>query len=135
MKPRGFRSGGRRKLAPALAGLFLAFIGYGHAHAGGDPGRGADVFAEECAECHSVREGKNKKGPSLFAVVGRNGGSIADFSYSDGLKQAGLAWTPEQLDAYITAPKTVVPGGKMKYKGLDDAAARADLLAYLASLH
>ncbi|WP_398311792.1 hypothetical protein [Zoogloea sp.] len=28
------------------------------------------MFATGCAECHSVREGKNKKGPTLFAIVG-----------------------------------------------------------------
>jgi cytochrome c len=119
----------------AIPALFLGLMGYGHAHAGADATHGASVFAQECAECHSMKAGKNKKGPSLFGVVGRQGASIADFSYSDALKQAGLSWTPEQLDAYIAHPKKVVAGGKMKYDGLDDAAARADLIAYLASIH
>lgn len=125
----------RHKLQWAIATLFLSLAGYGHAQAGADAIRGASVFAQECAECHSMKAGKNKKGPSLFGVVGRQGASIADFSYSDALKQAGLFWTPEQLDAYIAHPKKVVAGGKMKYDGLDDAAARADLIAYLASIH
>ena len=114
---------------PLLGSLAL------EAHAAGDAGRGREVFAQECSECHSVREGKNKKGPSLFAVAGRQAASVADASYSDALKASGIRWTPEQLDAYLSAPKKLVPGGKMKYDGLADAAARADLLAYLATLH
>jgi cytochrome c len=56
---------------------------------------GGDVFATECAECHSVREGKNKKGPSLFGVVGRKAATVPDASYSDALKASGITWTPD----------------------------------------
>jgi cytochrome c len=59
---------------------------------------------------------------------------VADFAYSDPMKQSGITWTPDKIDAYITRPKKLVPGGKMKYDGLDDAAARADVIAYLLSL-
>jgi cytochrome c len=103
--------------------------------AAGDANHGAEVFAQECAECHSPREGKNKKGPSAFGVVGRKAGTAADFVYSDAMLQSGITWTPDRLDAYITNPKKVVPGGKMKYDGLADAKDRADLIAYLATLH
>ncbi len=120
----------RAALAGATMSLLLPFV---QAHAG-DATNGANVFAEECSDCHSVKEGKNKKGPSLFAVVGRQAGSIADFNYSDAMKAAGHTWTPDKLDAYIAQPKQVVPGGKMKYDGLEDAQARDDLIAYLATL-
>jgi cytochrome c len=106
----------------------------GHALAAGDPKKGADVFAGECGDCHSPKEGKAKKGPPLFGVNGRKAGSVADFAYSDAMKQSGITWSPDRIDAYITHPKKVVPGGKMKYDGLDDAAARADVIAYVLSL-
>lgn len=112
-------------LVVVSAGLWMPV-----AHAGS----GSDVFAQECAECHSLREGKNKKGPSLFAVVGRKAGSVADFNYSDAMKTSGLTWTPAQLDAYVTHPRAVVPNGKMKYDGLDDTQARADLIEFLGTL-
>jgi len=103
--------------------------------AAGDAKKGANAFAEECGDCHSTTPGKNKKGPGLFAVVGRKSGSVSDFSgYSEAMKQSGLTWTGEQIDSYITHPKKVVPAGKMKYGGLDDAATRADIIAYLSSL-
>ena len=114
---------------PLLGSLAL------EAHAAGHAGRGREVFAQECSECHSVREGKNKKGPSLFAVVGRKAASVPDMAYSEAMKSSGITWTAEQLDAYLSAPKKLVPGGRMKYEGLADPAARADLLAYLATLH
>ncbi|HMV53668.1 MAG TPA: c-type cytochrome [Rhodocyclaceae bacterium] len=102
--------------------------------AAGDAKKGADTFAEECGDCHSPKEGKAKKGPPLFGVLNRKAGTIAEFSYSDAMKQSGIVWTPEKIDAYVAAPKKAVPGGKMKYDGLGDAAARADVIAYLLSL-
>ena len=60
--------------------LLLATLAGTQAWAAGDAKKGADVFAEECGDCHSV------------------------------------------------------VAGKMKYDGLGDAAARADVIAYLMSL-
>lgn len=105
------------------------------ASAAGDPARGANVFAEECAECHSVQPGRNKKGPSLAGIANRKAASIADYTYSPAMMASGIQWTPDRLDAYVTAPKKIVPGGKMKYDGLDDKASREDLISYLLTLH
>jgi cytochrome c len=96
--------------------------------------KGMDVFATECAECHSAKEGKNKKGPSLFGIVGRKAATIPDVKYSDALKDSSIVWTREKLQAYITNPKRTVPGGKMKYDGLGDTAELNELLDYLGSL-
>ncbi|WP_374265471.1 c-type cytochrome [Zoogloea sp.] len=121
----------------SLPAVVLAVLAGGlvrPALAAGDVEKGKDVFATECAECHSVREGKNKKGPSMFGVVGRKAATVADATYSDALKASGVLWTPDKIDAYVAAPKKFVPGGKMKYDGLASGAERADLLAYLATL-
>ena len=115
-----------------LIPLLLAGLHGSQAWAAGDAKKGADVFAEECGDCHSVAPGKNKKGPSLNGVLNRKAATIADFSgYSDAIKQSGITWSPERIDAYITQPRKVVAGGKMKYDGLADAGARADVIAYL----
>lgn len=100
----------------------------------GDSHKGADVFAEECGDCHSTIAGKSKKGPPLVGVMGRKAGAIAEFAYSDAMKQVGWNWNPEKIDAYITNPRKLVAGGKMKYDGLNDADARADVIAYIQSL-
>ncbi|SEQ75499.1 cytochrome c [Solimonas aquatica] len=100
------------------------------AHADAD--RGADVFDEACGECHSVSPSlKNKKGPSLYGIVGRAAGQVQGFSYSDALLASGIHWTPDKIDAYINAPKTVIPGGKMKFDGMPKASERADVIDFL----
>jgi cytochrome c len=106
----------------------------GAAHAG-NPARGADVFKAECMECHSTRAGHNKKGPSLFHVLGRPAASVDGFDYSEAMKKSGWSWNEERLRAYLSRPVSQSnPGGKMKYDGLTDPKALEDLIAYLGSL-
>jgi cytochrome c len=74
-------------------------------------------------------------GPSLFNVVNRQSGQIPGFSYSEANRRSGLTWSIGTLDRYLTAPRTLVPGTKMSFSGVKDAQQRADLIAYLATLH
>ncbi|MGF6495945.1 cytochrome c [Luteibacter sp. 621] len=118
--------------AGLIAGSLLASL----PATAGDAKAGQDVFKSECAECHAVAQGRNKKGPSLFGIVGRKSGSLPDYNYSDALKNIGWTWTPEQLHTYLSQPaKQANPGTKMKYDGLDNAKDLDDLLSYLATLH
>jgi cytochrome c len=117
----------------ALALLLLSAGGALGSAAAADAERGADVFDSNCAECHSVAKSlKNKKGPSLFGIVGRPAGSVAGFDYSEALLGAGFRWDDTHLDRYLIQPKALVPGGKMKFDGLAKADERADLIAFLA---
>ncbi|MGA9165662.1 MAG: c-type cytochrome [Thiobacillus sp.] len=110
-------------------------LGSQASHAAGDPKRGAGEFAQDCAVCHSAIAGKNKVGPSLFAVVGRKAGSMTDFAYSEAMKQSAIEWAPEKLDAFITNPKQLVPGNKMPFGGISEEKEREDIIAYLNTLH
>jgi cytochrome c len=119
----------------SLLCLTALLLGASPSFAAGDAKKGADIFAEECGDCHSAIPGKSKKGPTLTGVIGRKAGTVANFAgYSDTMKESGIVWTTDKIDAYITHPKKVVPAGKMKYDGLEDAAARADVIAYLSTL-
>lgn len=113
-----------------LAAMLLASAG-GPALAAGDARVGAKVFSAECSECHSVKEGRNKKGPSLFALLGRKAGSVPEVDYSEALRKSGWVWNDETLRRYLAkATREANPGSKMKYDGLRDAQALDDLLAY-----
>ena len=43
-------------------------------------------------------------------------------------------WSYEALNAFLTKPKTYVPGTKMSFAGVKKEADRANLLAYLKSI-
>lgn len=104
------------------------------AHAG-DPVAGQSVFKTQCGICHAVVAGKNMVGPSLFGIIGRTSGTVEGFHYSAANKGAGITWNAETLEKYLASPREVVPGTIMTYAGLKDEAKRADLIAYLETLH
>lgn len=101
----------------------------------GDAERGAALFARQCKACHQIGKGAvNRVGPALTDLFGRRAGSAPDFTYSKAMRRMGadgLIWTLETLDAYIENPKALVSGTRMNFRGMEDAEARAALLAYL----
>lgn len=92
----------------------------------------------KCQSCHNFAEGAgNKQGPELYGIVGRVEGSLAGFAYSDGMLEHqanGDIWSYENLDAFLTSPKTYTPGTKMSFGGIKDPVERANILAYLQTL-
>lgn len=126
-----------RALAGAMCAVSLALASLSTAQAATpapDLKAGADVHEAQCAECHSLKAGKNKKGPSLFAVIGRKAGTQADVVYSDEMKNSGITWTPDKLRQYLEGPKAMVPGTKMKFKNKMSAPDMDNLLAFLATV-
>jgi cytochrome c2 len=63
-----------------------------------DAAAGETVF-KRCASCHAVGEdAKNKVGPHLNDLFGRQAGTVEGFKYSQPMIDAGaggLIWTPE----------------------------------------
>lgn len=98
--------------------------------AAGDPAKGKVVFAR-CAICHDLKPGVNRIGPSLGKVVGRKAGTAPGFAYSPAMKAKAVVWNATTLDAYSAAPMKFVPGTKMVFAGIPNAADRANLVAYL----
>jgi len=99
----------------------------------GDPAAGEKTF-NQCKVCHTNEAGKNKVGPSLFGVVGRPSGTAPGFAYSPAMKGAGVTWTPENIDKYLSDPKAMVPGNKMAFPGLKNEQDRRNVIAYLSTL-
>ncbi len=107
------------------------------ASADGDPAKGEKVF-RKCKACHAVGEGaKNKVGPVLNGVVGRDWGSIEDYKYSNSLLELadGKVWDVETLDLYLTKPKDLIPKGKMSFAGLRKEEDRENVIAYLSQFN
>ncbi|MEM9764873.1 MAG: c-type cytochrome [Pseudomonadota bacterium] len=93
--------------------------------------RGAELYRHQCALCHKPTV--SYIAPVLSGLIGREAGS-EDFEYSAAFRQVEFVWTPEILDAYLHYPRQMVPGNGMVFYGLDDAAARAAIVAYVVSL-
>ena len=104
-----------------------------------DVAAGETVF-KKCAVCHQVGpEAKNRVGPTLNGVVGREWGQVEGFRYSEGrdgtlmeLAKEGRTWTVAELGPYLENPKSVIPRGKMAFAGLKSEEERMNVIAYLA---
>jgi cytochrome c len=93
-----------------------------------------DPSFAQCAACHTVAPGQNRLGPTLHKIVGRPKASVPGFAYSPAMKAQKGIWTEADLNAYIANPMAKVPGTRMVYPGMKDAAKRARLIAWLKSI-
>lgn len=88
------------------------------------------LFQQRCGACHSLQAGQNGNGPHLAGVIGRTAGSIEAARYSDAMRNSGIVWDSGSLDAFLAAPREVVPGTRMTVS-IPDPAQRAAIIAYL----
>ena len=121
-----------QKMAQATPAAPKAVAAPAPAGVEGDVVHGRQVF-KKCQACHSMQPGKNMLGPSLADIVGTKAGEVANYNFSTAMKQSGITWTPEKLDAYLLDPQKVVPGNKMPFPGLKTKEDRTDVIAFLAS--
>ncbi|WP_224826623.1 cytochrome c family protein [Cognatishimia sp. MH4019] len=126
---------------------------FAEGHASGDAAAGEEAFNRQCVACHVVVDdngetlaGRNARtGPNLYAVSGRQLGSVEDFRYSDALVTLGeeqeMVWDEEKFVGYVQDPTGWLretlddrrARGKMAFKVRSEEDA-ANLYAYLASL-
>lgn len=96
----------------------------------GNAAAGKTVFIQ-CQACHSIKEGENRVGPSLYGKIGATAGQVPGFKYSDANKNSGIVWTEEKLFEYLKNPRAVIPGTTMAFAGIPDPQKRADVIAFL----
>ena len=77
-----------------------------------DTSRGATLFQQRCAMCHSRNGIGGKVGPDLTNLVGRRAGSTP-YAYSTAMKASKVVWNAATLDRYLAAPTRAIPGTKM----------------------
>lgn len=122
-----------------VAGLMLGGSGFPAALAqeelAGDQEHGRKLFWA-CFACHRNFEGADSvSGPNLAGFYGQQAGTRGDYGrYSDAMKDSGLIWTDQVLDAWLADPSGFLPNSKMVYPGMPNAQDRADLIAYLKTL-
>jgi len=87
-----------------------------------------------CSACHSVNKGENGIGPSLAGIYGTKAGIVEGFDFSPQLVKSGITWDDASLDKWLENPQAMVPGTKMSFAGVSDAAKRKELIEYIKSL-
>ncbi len=91
-----------------------------------------ELLSYACIVCHTMGPGEaHMIGPNLYGIFGRPAASAPDFQYSDALQEAGIVWTPAELDEWLARPDDFVPGNLMVFAGIYSLSDRTDLLAYL----
>lgn len=115
---------------------FLFLFPLSAVHADGDAANGERAFSK-CSACHSIENPRTRMGPHLMGVVGRQAGSVADYKYSQAMKDAGstgMIWTEDNLRAFLSSPKKKVPGTSMRFFGLWSESEINDLIAYMKTV-
>ena len=111
-----------------IIGMILIILTVSIAYAA-DPVKGKKVF-KKCVVCHSLQEGKNKIGPSLYNLLGRKAGSVDGYKYSKAMKNSGVVWNEESLDKFLTKPRKFIPKTKMSFRGIKKKSLRDDLISF-----
>ncbi len=97
---------------------------------------GRQLFAQ-CVLCHAPSRA-NAIAPNLVGIVGRDVAADPEFDrYSPALRrfaQSEGRWTTALLDAFLRAPRGLVPGTTMGFDGFDAPEDRAAILDYLVTL-
>ncbi len=95
-----------------------------------DPDAGERIFRRACAACHSFDPQRRMPGPHLLGIFGRRAGSVEGARYSRALSRADIVWDEANLTAYITSPRTFLPGTTMveRLRNPDDVPVILDYL-------
>lgn len=85
-----------------------------------------------CAACHSLKPGVHLSGPSLAGLWGKKAASNAQYGrYTKPLKDSGIVWDENTLNAWLADPQAMVPGTTMMFRGIEQDETRTNLIAFL----
>ncbi len=115
----------------ALLGVTIALVISTATASAGDPVAGERVF-KKCLVCHEIGAGaKNKVGPLLNGLVGRQAGTIEGFGYTAQNKNSGIVWGEAVFKEYIKDPRAKIPGTKMVGINIRNEKEAEDLWEYI----
>ena len=88
------------KMIAVVCILFGIVLAIGSAYA-------IDKEFRKCAGCHKIEEGKKGgMGPNLWGIYGSPAGQVEGYRYSKWLKDSGIVWNRESLQAWLSDRKT-----------------------------
>ena len=98
-----------------------------------------DAFANwdggKCRFCHSIKKNdRDRMAPNLHRILGKPAAVSENFSYSSAMiemRNNGLIWTPETINAFISNPEGYIPGNRMKMEGIKDPQTRELIINYI----
>ena len=94
---------------------------------------GQKVF-KKCSACHVVAKGgKNKIGPVLYGVLGKQSASVSDYKYSKALIAHGKVWSFAEMNSFLIKPQAHIKGTKMAFAGLRSEKDRASVILFMNS--
>lgn len=100
----------------------------------GDAAKGAKIY-KKCVACHMIgAKAKNRIGPHLNKIIGREITGLSDYKYSKAMTAYATKaknWDVATLDAYLANPRKAVNGTTMAFVGLRKQADRQNVIAYL----
>ncbi len=68
---------------------------------------GIDKEFRKCAGCHKIEQKqKGGMGPNLYGIFNSPAGQVEGYRYSEWLKESGIVWNRESLQAWLSDRKT-----------------------------
>jgi len=92
---------------------------------------GQIAFNTYCRQCHSMKKGDNRLGPSLHGIFGKKAGQVKGYPNYSGSLQENITWDEATLDKFIADPPSVAPNTNMIYSSVADAAKRKKIIKFL----
>lgn len=110
----------------------------------GDPSKGAVIFRQRCATCHTytqvsvyvmcachnyvhtcvvlLQDEQSTSGPNLFGVFGRRVADDNNYQqYSLAVLYKDIVWNENNLFKFLHAPRKFIPGTKMLFQGIQSS--------------
>jgi cytochrome c len=116
----------------AFAVLLLALVVFPRVSSGAQAEDvGKQLFEKRCTGCHALD--RNKEGPNLKGVYGRQAGTAPSFNYSPALKSAHFVWDEQKLDKWLSDTQSLVEDNNMDFH-VPKPDERAAIIRYLKSL-
>ncbi len=89
----------------------------------------------KCRFCHSIKKNdRDRMAPSLHRILGKPAAVSENFTYSPAMiemRNNGLIWTPETINAFISNPESYISGNRMRMEGIKDPQTRELIINYI----